>query len=312
MDQSIEVAGGKPRKDVWIGWVLALSATFGFSFAPTLTRGALLSGMAPSSLLFARMLLACALLGLFIAVTLPDRLRIDRRGLLFAALAGVGNGAGFILFFLALTRLSASVASMIFSLYPLAVLSLLALRGEPFTRRNVVRLSLGLAGVYLLIGPSGRVDVAGALLVIGAIFFFAGQMVIAQWYLREYHTWTITFYVNLTILLISFGWWLLSNQQWHDPGAQGWAYIVTLAVVSTFIARFALYGGMQYLGSGQVSLTVPLETLLSVTWSMVFLHEKLFGWQWAGAVFILASMTLAIQRLRFARRSARWRAWSRP
>ena len=38
------------------------------------------------------------------------------------------------------------------------VLGLLVLRGERFTYRQYVRLGLALAGVYLLIGPSGRVD----------------------------------------------------------------------------------------------------------------------------------------------------------
>jgi len=295
-----------------VGWTLALTATFSFSIAPTITRGALLSGMAPSALMLSRMALACLLLTAFIAVTLPDRLRIDRRGLFFCLLAGVANGTGFIAFLNALTRISASVASMLFSVYPLVVLALLALRGEKFTRRNAVRLVVGLGGIYLLIGPNGRVDVTGALLVMAAIICFALQMVTAQWFLREYHTWTITLYINLAILLVSIIWWLAEQGQWIDPGRDGWRAIILLAVVSTFVARFAMYGGMQYLGSGQVALTVPLETLLGVTWSMMFLKEKLVGWQWAGALLILISMTLAIQRLRITRKPVRWRSWSRP
>lgn len=301
-----------PAKSLWIGWALALTATFSFSIAPSITRGAILAGMAPAALLLARMVLACLLLGVFIALKAPDQLRIDKRGLLFAGIAGVANGAGFISFYSALARMSASVASMLFSLYPVAVLALLALRGEKFTRRNTLRLILGLAGIYLLIGPSGRVDPTGALLVLMAILSFATQMVVAQWYLRAYQTWTITFYVSLGILMVSVVWWLAAQGEWADPGRQGWTSVILLAVVSTFVARFAMYGGMQHLGSGQVALTVPLETLLAVSWSMLFLDEKLVGWQWAGAVLILASMTLAIQRLRIVKRPVRWRIWSRP
>jgi len=39
---------------------------------------------------------------------------------------------------------------MIFTVYPLAVLCILALRGERFTLRGAVRILLGIAGVYLL------------------------------------------------------------------------------------------------------------------------------------------------------------------
>jgi drug/metabolite transporter (DMT)-like permease len=42
-----------------------------------------------------------------------------------------------------------------------------------------------------------------------------------------------------------------------------------------------------------MSLIMPLETMLSVTWSMLFLGEKLLQWQWLGAGLILISALLA-------------------
>jgi drug/metabolite transporter (DMT)-like permease len=295
----------------WLGWSLALTATVSFSIAPPVTKGAILAGVQPASLLLARMMLSLLLLGGYLVIFVPGHLKIDRKGLLVAVATGMVNGLGFLSFFQALIRLDSSIASMIFMLNPLIVLLLLAWRGEKFTRRHGLRLILGIGGAYLLVGPSGQVDVRGALLVLVAAFTFAAQLVSIQWYLKAYQPWTITFYMVLGMLLVSLGWWLQSGGKWVIQGWAGWRAVIGLALVSTFVARLAMFGGVRYLGSGQIAMTVPLETLLSVSWALLFLHERLNPWQWLGGALILASMILAIQRLRLRGHRLRWRAWSR-
>ena len=68
---------------------------------------------------------------------------------------------------------------------------------------------------------------------------------------------------------------------------------MTIAVISTFLARLCFYAAIQRMGSGQMSLLMLLETMMSVTWSVLFLGEQLFQWQWLGAGFILVSALLA-------------------
>ncbi len=295
----------------WIGWTMAITAALGFSIAPVVSRGALLEGMKPSTLVMARMVLSVFVLGGFLLFYSPDLLKVDRRGFLIALSVGIFNAFGFLAFNIALTRLEASIASMIFTLNPLVVLLLLALRGEKLTHRHIVRLTLGLAGVYLLIGPSGRVDFTGVVMVIITVIVFASQLVIMQWFLQGYHAWTISFYVVLGIAIVSSFYWLLDGGSWINPGKSGWAAIIALTLVSTFLARVTMYAGVQYLGSGQISLTVPLETFFTVTWSFLFLHERLNIIQWVGGTLILLSMILAINRLRLSRKKLRWRIWTR-
>jgi drug/metabolite transporter (DMT)-like permease len=50
------------------------------------------------------------------------------------------------------------------------------------------------------------------------------------------------------------------------------------------------------IGSGQLALLGPLETMLSVIWAVLFLHERLSLWQFAGGALILLSAALAVQR----------------
>ncbi len=275
------------------GWLIAIVSTACFSVAPPIARGAILAGLPPTAVLVGRMVIALALLLGFIIVLSPDRLTIDRRLGLIALLSGVINGIGFLTFFAALSRLDASIASMIFSLSPLVVLGLLALRGERMTRRHLVRLALGVGGVYLLIGPGGDVDMVGVALVMVTVITVSLHLVMVQWYLPGVPARTVTLYVNVGVTAVCVIAWQWAGRPWQDPGPTGWAAILALAIISTFLARLLLFIGVRRLGSGQIALLAPLETLLTVIWSFLFLGERLTAVQWLGGLLILLSMALA-------------------
>jgi drug/metabolite transporter (DMT)-like permease len=238
-----------------------------------------------------------------VGTVMPGRLRLGRRSLLFCVAAGVANGLGMVLFFLALTRLNASVGSMILSLSPLVVLLLLALRGERFTYRNLIRLGLGLLGVYLLIGPGGRANLIGVVLAVGSLIVFPLPVVIIQWYLAGDDPWTVTLYMVATMAFVAGGWWLAQGAVWTPLGPQGWLLLGVLAVVSTYLARLTMFVAVRELGGGQVGLLQPLETMLTVLWSVAWLGERLSWLQWLAGGLIALSALLAMQRLR----RVRWR-----
>ena len=294
-----------------LAWVLAVGASLSFSVAPVVARGAIVDGMDPTTLLVGRLVIAVTLLAATTALTRPAHLKIDGRGMVIVIIAGVASGIAMLCFFWALARLSASMTSMILSTMPLFVLVILAFLGEQFTWRNIARLALGLGGVYLVIGPGGEPDLIGVLLVLTATMLFAGQLVLTQFALKGRDSRTITLYMTMMMGVVVVVYWSTQGEAWVDPGWRGWLAIGILAVVSTFLARLLMYGAIQRLGSGQMSLLLPLETLLSVTWSVIFLHERLTTIQLVGGVLILASALLAIQRLGRARWRPRWRTWTR-
>jgi drug/metabolite transporter (DMT)-like permease len=299
-------------KGVWLGWALALISTFTFSIATPLGKAGIMLGLDPTTMLVLRFGLAILLLAGSMALTTPDRLRIDRKGLLIATTAGVVNGIGALTFFWALTRIDASVATMIYSLNPLVVLGLLALRGETLTYRHLIRLALGLSGIYLLIGPGaaavGGVDWLGVLLVLYSVFGVAVELTLVQWFMQSYGTRTVTLYVLTAMWGAIFVFWLARGAEWHDPGWQGWLIIGVLALVCTYLGWLAMFTGIRTIGSGQVALLIPLETCLSVVWAFLFLQERLTFWQTVGGGLILLSATLAVQRLSRVRWRPRWRA----
>ncbi len=295
----------------WLGWVLAGASTAVFSLVTPLGKLALDGGFHPTAILSLRFGLAALLLALAMARTAPHTLRTDRRGFCVASLAGVINGLGAVSFFWSLRRLDSSVATMLFALSPLFVLGALALRGEEFTYRQWVRLGLGLLGVYLLIGPGGQVDFEGVLLVLGGIIGFTLEITLVQWFLPAYDTRTVTLYVLLGMWLSISGLWLAQGLPWSQPGWQGWAVLLVIAVVSTFFGWWAMFRAIQSIGSGQYALLLPVETLLAILWSFLFLGERLLILQFVGGGFILLSAMLAVQRLGRTPRRRRWRIWLR-
>jgi drug/metabolite transporter (DMT)-like permease len=290
-----------------LGWALAVFATVAFSFAPPVARFAIVGGFDSTTLLLARMILATSFFAIVLAATDLQKLRLPRAGLAAAALVGAVNAVGMTLFFAALGQLEASLSAMILALSPPMVLSLLALRGERLTQRHLVRLALALMGVYLLIGPTGQVDWVGATLALTATFLFALQMALTQWTLIAYPTRAVAFYVTASMTFFVAIYWLFLGAPWTMPTPAGWVAVLILALVSTLLARLAYFSAMGRIGGAQMALFGPLETLLSVIWSIIFLNEQLAPLQLVGGALILVSALLAVKRLgrvnlRFPRR----------
>ena len=189
--------------------------------------------------------------------------------------------------------MSASISAMVFTVYPLVVLGFLALRGERFTMRSGVRVLLGIAGVYLLVVPGGEIDAIGVLLVLLAAASFALSLAIVQWYLPGYSSMTVSYYTGIAITAVVTTFWLGQGAQWSIPGWQGWLAILFMAIVGTYLARLSMFKAVRGFGSFQMSLFSPLETLFTVTWSMLFLGERLTPIQWLGGGLIILSMLLA-------------------
>jgi drug/metabolite transporter (DMT)-like permease len=276
---------------------MTLASVLAFSIAPPISKAIISLGVNPTAMLVARFVITIGLLASTLSLAGRGRARMDRRGVVTSTVAGLINGVGMLAFFWSLTRLEASVASMIFSLNPLATLTLLALRGEKYTYRNLIRLALGLGGLYLLIGRGGQVDWLGAVMVFVSIWTSAIQLSFIQWFLHGYDSRSVTFFVTGGMMLMIVAYWLVQGIPWSAPGLLGWLGIVTLAVVSTYLARLLMIAAIRQIGSAQIALLTPLETLLSVIWSLLFLGERLSAAQWLGGGLILLSALLAVRRL---------------
>jgi probable blue pigment (indigoidine) exporter len=179
------------------------------------------------------------------------------------------------------------------------------------TYRHAVRLGLSLLGVYLLIGPGGTVDATGVSLILVSMIFFALQTTFLQWFLMGYDARPVTFYMLIAMTLCVVGLWAMEGGTWQPLGMIGWVTTSILAFASTYVSRLLVFAAIGRIGGGQMAMLSPIETLMAVMWSFLFLGEALSPIQWLGGIFILTSAVLAIKRLSIARLRPRWRLWAK-
>ncbi len=274
------------------GFILVLFAALCLSTVPTVLRVGLQTGAAPLQLLAPRMILGAGLLWLWVGATRPGGIRIDRRGLRYCAIAGGVNAVNLLMFYLGLRRVGASVAILIFSVYPALLLLLLHLRGESANRRDLLRLVLALSGIALVADFGGAVDPVGVALIFGCAVLYAFYMLIIHEHLVEYRAstsalWIVTFLAVGSLLMLPLA----------APGppldSTGWAVVVWSGFIGTAVARVATIAGVRLVGGAQTALLLPVEVILSVFWAALFLGERINSRQVAGAFLIIASVLLA-------------------
>ncbi len=305
IEPKTDILPGSSSRVNWAGWTSAIISTFLFSITAPIARAGIRIGLYPTTMTTARFMLGWLMLGLTLPFARrmgpPKSQSIDRRGIFYCLLAGLASGGASLSYFWAIDRINASITSMLVSLYPLIVLLFLAMRNEKLTALKIARLAIGISGVYLLLGPGGHVDALGIFLSMLTAVIFAIQLVITQWFLTSYPSMIVAYYVTGVTGLVALGTWLVQGAPWIDPGWRGWLIMVVLAVFCAYLSRLAMIRGIQGIGSAQVALLAPAETMMTVIWSMLFLQERLNLLQWVACALILSSAFLAVINPRFLR-----------
>ncbi|MEM7344431.1 MAG: DMT family transporter, partial [Chloroflexota bacterium] len=276
------------------GMLLGLLAIFCLSLVPILVKVGLEAQAQPIPLLTMRLVVAAAVLWAVFLLFQPAYLHIDQRGLLGCLIVATANVGSLTFFYSALPLVDASVAHVMFSAYPIFVLLLLFVRGETLARIDLLRLALALLGVYLLVGPGGMVNTRGIIFLTITTFAYALHLNSIQWFLSDYPPQTIAVYViSLMAVMLSV---IYSFQfgAWQPFSWTGWAVVLATGLLSTVVARLAMFASIQRIGSGQLALLGPLETLLAVFLAILFLGERLGLLQWAGTLLILVSTLLVM------------------
>lgn len=274
------------------GTFLVIFASLCLATLPVVIKWGLRTGADPVQLLAPRMVLATALLWLWMWMTRPHRIRIDRRGLLNSILAGFLNTLALLCFYLGLRRIDASVAILVFTIYPAILLTMLHLRGESVTRRDLLRLALALSGVVLVADPGGSADILGVVLVLGTACMYASYIFVLHTRLVSYPTTTTTLWI-ITTLGVGTTLLLPLFPSERSLGMEGWGVVIWSALIGTVLARLAIIEGIRLVGGGQTALLLPVETVASITMAALFLGERISLTQMAGAVLVLTSVMLA-------------------
>ena len=268
-----------------------LSAVF-LGLAPVFGKAAMgADKFSPFAVVALRTSIAALLLVLILAVVNRRALYIYPAALYITALAGAINGIGSIFYYIGLSKLNASVAQLLYSLYPFFVAFWLQLDRQPPTRLTMARIGIALVGVYFLTrGATGFIDPVGALFMLIAAALYALHLPINQRALYDVPAPTVTVYTLLAMSAIVVPAYFIFDGSLPGKNAV-WAPVLMLTAV-TFFSRLTLFLGVKHIGGMQTALLGLAELIVAIVFSHLILGENFTGRQWLGLLGLGFSLLL--------------------
>ena len=269
-----------------------LSALF-LGLAPVFGKAAMGPGhFSPLAVVALRTSMAALLLVTIILVFKRRILFIYPAGLLGCLLAGTVNGLGSIFYYVGLSKLNASVAQMLYALYPLFVAFWLQLDKQTPSKLTGVRIVIAcLSAFFLTRMNAGNIDLGGMIFMIVAAALYALHLPINQRVLYDVPAPTVTVYTLIAMSLVVVPAYLIFDRSVPTAGAP-WLPILGLTAV-TFCSRLLLFLGVKHIGGMQTALLGLGELLVAILFSHLWLGERLTNWQWLGAAGLSISLLLA-------------------
>lgn len=260
--------------------------------APVFGKAAMGPGQfSPFAVVALRTGMAAGLLVLIMLIFKRQFLYIYPAGLYGCLLAGALNGAGSIFYYVGLSKLNASVAQMLYALYPFFVAFWLQLDGQPASKLTLIRIVIaGLSAFLLTKVEAGGIDLIGVIFMLISAALYALHLPVNQRVLYDVPAPTVTVYTLLAMSAIVVPAYFIARPPWPEANAP-WLPVVGLTAV-TFISRLMLFLGVKNIGGMQTALLGLAELLVAIFFSYLLLGETLTISQWAGTAGLGASLLL--------------------
>jgi drug/metabolite transporter (DMT)-like permease len=280
-----------------------------FAANASVSKVVLDAGIEPARLTALRCLGAALVLGAVLAVTQPSRLRVAWRDLPTLAVLGLA-GAALIqwLYFVAIDRLPVGIALLLEFTSPLliALYSRLVLR-ELVPRRVWLALGLALAGLTLVaqVWRDAGLDPVGVTAGLGAAACLATFYLLGKRTLDRHEPLTLSFWMFVVAALF----WSVA-QPWssfdasvltHSASLLGsldglsvpvWAAVGWVIVLGTLTPYALEVAALRHLTPTTTGIVGMVEPVIAGAVAWLWLDQVLTGPQLAGAVLVLAGVTL--------------------
>lgn len=225
---------------------------------------------------------AALLLLLIMVLFRRQFLYIYPAGLLGCAIAGSINGIGSIFYYIGLSRLNASVAQVLYALYPFFVAIWLRLDHQPTSRLTTLRMILAfLSAILLAWAGTSVIDLTGVFFMLISAAMYAFHIPINQRVLYDLPAPTVTVYTLLSMSAIVVPAYLIFDRTLPLGHSTPWLPVLGLTAV-TFFSRLTLFLGVKHIGGMQTAILGLGELLIAILFSHLWLDERLTLYQWAG------------------------------
>ncbi|HUE99674.1 MAG TPA: DMT family transporter [Anaerolineales bacterium] len=268
-----------------------ISALF-LGLAPVFGKSAMGPGeFSPLAVVALRTSMAALLLVIIIALYDRRTLYIYPAGLIGCVLAGAVNGVGSIFYYVGLSKLNASVAQMLYALYPFFVALWLQLDKQTPSRLTGFRIIIaGISAFLLTRADAGNIDPWGVAFMLIAAALYALHLPINQRVLYDVPAPTVTVYTLLAMSMIVVPAYLIFDRSWPTVTVP-WFPVLALTMV-TFFSRLTLFLGVKHIGGMQTALLGLGELVVAILFSYLLLGESLTTLQWIGTAGLSISLLL--------------------
>lgn len=272
------------RKGQITGINAALISAFFLGLAPVFGKAAMggADKFSPFAVVALRTGMAALLLLLLMAIFKRQFLYIYPAGLLGCMLAGGINGIGSLFYYVGLSKLNASIAQMLYALYPFFVAIWLRLDHQSTSRLTITRMIIAcISAILLTWAGAGKIDLAGVAFMLIAAALYAFHIPINQRVLYDVPAPTVTMYTLLSMSAIVIPAYFIFDRSLPMGDEAPWLPVFALTAV-TFFSRLMLFLGVKHIGGMQTALLGLGELLVAITFSHLLLGERLSPMQWIG------------------------------
>jgi drug/metabolite transporter (DMT)-like permease len=275
------------------GVAASLLSAVVLGLSPIFAKQAYQAGVPWLSVVALRTVAATGLLWLLLFIFARRYLYIYPVGMVVCAAAGLVNGLGSLLYYSGLHQLDASLAQLLYTLYPIFMTLYYRLDGRPVSANTLLRLGLGLGAVCLLVQVGGQTTFnwVGAAMMLGSSALYALSLFINDHVLYEMPSPTVTVYTLMAMSITVSLAYVFRGLPALPATYPGWQAVILLTG-ATMASRLLLFLGVKHLGSLQAALLSLGESLVAVLAALLLLGEKLTLIQWLGAALLALSIML--------------------
>ncbi len=251
-------------------------------------KGAL-ADASPFAFLSLRFLLAGALLWLVFA-----RRGVAREAIVPGAVLGAFLFGGYAFQTWGLLYTSPSKSAFITGSSVVWVPALLLVRGAKLRKASFAGGLLGLAGIYLLVMPSGIASVnrGDVLTLAGAVSFALHIMLVGDYTRRHSFAHLVPVQIAVAGLLATVAWPIEPLHRLHWTSGLAGAILIT-AVLATALAFTVQNWAQQFTAPSHTAIIFALEPVFAALTAWVVMDERLGGKAFAGAALVLAGMIVS-------------------
>lgn len=280
----------------YIGVLLVLLSAIGFGMMPIFALYAYDWNVSVFTLLFTRFLLATVILFTIIFVKF-NKVRINKKQLGYLFLLGcVFYTLQSIFYFSSVKYISASLAVLLFSIYPVLVAAIsYFVEKEKITITALFSIGLSLLGLTLVLGTSFQsIHYYGVCLSLGAAVVYSFYIVIGNRVVKQLPSLITSSFVTLfaSVSLLILG--LCTNTIQFNFDIKAWGPILGVSLFSTVISIFGFFKGLEFIGSTRASIISMVEPLVTVILSALLFSERLTMYQTFGGICVLSGAVLVI------------------